>query len=181
MTDTLMHPPVIVVTNIVYTFFHFRSVLKRMKIDVFILYGPPKTFDPNIIFATTTSIHTDWDSVFLQSLLPLFTSILTALFWIKHLWSPMLSYGPLQHFYCVGLLKCVVKTPCNYVSAVHVDDGIQVKKAFRHRDIAYVGAPHLVGFADFQFPKKIRMNIWCRPQNAQLWTWIWGVYVHHVH
>lgn len=38
MTDALMYPPVIVVTKIdSYTFFHFRSVLKRMKINVFIL------------------------------------------------------------------------------------------------------------------------------------------------
>lgn len=52
MPNTLMKSPVVVVRHVPsYSLPKFFAVIKQMKIDVLVVYGTPKTLNPNIVLA----------------------------------------------------------------------------------------------------------------------------------
>lgn len=91
--------PLIVVVVYVpsYPFLHLHPIVKRMKIDVFVLDGTPEPLDPNVVLASSTAIHTDLYTIPFQCFFPFLAGILTALVGIEDFRGAMTSNGTLQH------------------------------------------------------------------------------------
>src|SRR5574344_386876 len=122
-----------------------RHHIRRVSVDVFLLYCPPETLYPDVVLASSAAIHTYAYSLPFQCVDPVCRCILASLVGVHDFRRPVLGNAFFHEFYAVGLVQRVAEPPSDDVTAVHVYHCIQIHVSMTHGDICDVRAPYLVG------------------------------------
>ena len=77
---------------------HFRTCLKSIQINAFILQRPPEPFDHAVVAPRAFTVHADLDLCISEHVDPSITGKLAALVRIKYLWLAVLCQRLFQGF-----------------------------------------------------------------------------------
>ena len=95
-----------------------------VDIDVFLLYGAPESFNPDIVLASSTSVHADFNIVFVEQGFPFRRCILASLIGIHDFGDAVLSEAFLHQFQTVVYSQCVAQATPQDIPAVHIDNSV---------------------------------------------------------
>jgi len=85
--ETLVWPTgVIIIYKLSDAFTEHFNIVSRINVDVFLFDGTPKAFNPDIIFTSSFSIHTNFDREALEAFDPFLTCVLYTLIAINDVW-----------------------------------------------------------------------------------------------
>lgn len=87
--------------------------------------------------------------------MPIFTGVLHALVLVDYLRFAISCDGLVENFYRIRRIQRVVHTPANYITAIDINDGIQIRESVLHRDVEDVGAQYLIASRYLQTTKQI--------------------------
>ena len=162
-----------------------RHIVLRVDVDVLRLDGTPEAFYPDIVLASSMSVHTDFDTQFLASRQPQVARILATLVGVDDLRCAMGFHGPTEHLNAILLVQRTISAhyrlmqpPGHNAATVDVYYRREVHEPVQHRYIGDVDAPDLVGTDDGELTKHIRhLVLWC----ARLGEVLLRVYRRDVH
>ena len=123
-----------------------RHHIRRVSVDVFLLYCPPETLYPDVVLASSAAIHTYALFLPFQCVDPVSPDV----YWLP--WSvftisgvPCLAMHSSMSSMQLDFVQRVAEPPSDDVTAVHVYHCIQIHVSMTHGDICDVRAPYLVG------------------------------------
>ena len=167
VTQRLMKPLFVVEPKISHkagTGFGDRPVF--VKINLLVFYGPPESFNKDIIVHPAPPVHADLDAVALQTRRELVARILRALVGIEN---P--GFGdpkrPLQRIYTKRLVQRCRKLPREDITGVPVHDHRQEDEAVGQANVGDVRRPSFIRRLDRHPFQQIGVNLVVRPVGRQ--------------
>lgn len=139
-----------------------------MQVNILSIIGYPKPFDPNVVEATASAIHTYGNILALKVIDPDFVGKQRSLVGVYDFGLAKLCNGLAKQAEAVFSVQRVGKAPTHQIPGIHIYDSCQVQKAPSHRDIRYVDTPNLVRMRDLQIAELVGMIITGNAQFAQV-------------
>ena len=174
-----MTPTVVVVLDVILDALpQKRHIVLGVDVDILRLDGTPEAFYPDVVLASSTSVHADLDAESLTGGQPQTARILAALVGIDDLRRTMGFHSHAKHFYTVFLVQRVMQPPGHDTATVDVYYRREVHESVQHRYIGDINAPDLIGTGDGESAKQIGHLVLRR---AQLGEALLRVYRNDVH
>ena len=119
-----------------------------IDIDVFLLDRMPETLYLDVVLATAFTIHADLDSKPAQSRFPFGTGVLISLIRVDDLRRSMSCDTFFDKRNAVAGRERITKLPADNITAIDINDYIEIHKAVEHGDIGYICTPDLIAVRD---------------------------------
>src|SRR3984957_2267863 len=158
-----------------------RNRAIRFDEHVLILQAAPKPLDKDIVQEPPLAIHADPDTTAFQLLQKPGTGELDALIGIENLGPTRPGGRFLQRFSAEIRLHGDRNPPSQNPPAEPVHHRDQIHEALGHRDVSYIGAPHLVRPLNTQAAQQIRINLVIRVPLAGVGLLVDRLQSHHPH
>ena len=177
--NALMTPTVVIILDVVPDSLpQKRHIVLRVDVDVLRLDGTPEALYPDVVLASSTSVHADLDAKALTGGQPQTARILAALVGVDNLRRTMGFHGQTEHLYTVLLVQRIVQSPSHDTATVDVYYRREVHESVQHRYIGDVNAPDLVRTGDGESAKQIGHLVLRRTQLGEV---LLRVYCNDVH
>ena len=169
MGNALMTPTVVIILDVVSdSLSQKRHIVLWGDVDVLRLDGTPEAFYPDIVLASSTSVHTDLDAEALTGRQPQAARILAALIGVDDLRCAIGFHSHAKHLYTVLLAQRVMQPPGHDAATVDVYYRREVHEPVQHRYISNVDAPDLIGTGDGESAKQIGHLVLRRTQFGEV-------------
>ena len=155
-----------------------RHIVLRVNVDVLRLDGTPEAFYPDVVLASSASVHADLDAEGLAGGQPQAARILAALVGVDDLRCAMGFHSHAKHLYTVLLVQRVMQPPGHDTATVDVYYRREVHEPMQHRYIGDVNAPDLIGTDDVESTEQIGHLVLWRTQLGEV---LLRVYCNDVH
>ena len=187
--NALMTPAVVVILDVIPDSLpQKRHIVLRVDVDVLRLDGTPEAFYPDIVLASSMSVHTDFDTQFLASRQPQVARILATLVGVDDLRCAMGFHGPTEHLNAILLVQRTISAhyrlmqpPGHDTATVDVYYRRDVHEPVQHRYIGDVNAPDMIGTGDVEPTEQVRHPVLRLAKLGQVFLRIYGCDVHLAH